>query len=69
MEEMMRAFVLDQLRSGMQPAAVADLVHDAILANQFWLFTDEVWDAPIARRHREIEERSAPTTPAPRTRD
>jgi NAD(P)-dependent dehydrogenase (short-subunit alcohol dehydrogenase family) len=57
------------LENGTPPAAVADLVHDAILANQFWLFTDEVWDAPIARRHREIEERSAPTTPAPRTRD
>jgi NAD(P)-dependent dehydrogenase (short-subunit alcohol dehydrogenase family) len=40
MEEMMVAFVRDQLRSGMDPAAVADLVHDAILANRFWIFTD-----------------------------
>ena len=39
-EEMMEAFVRDQLRSGMEPAAVAELVHDAILANRFWVFTD-----------------------------
>ena len=36
----MVAFVRDQLRSGMAPAAVADLVHDAILANRLWVFTD-----------------------------
>jgi NAD(P)-dependent dehydrogenase (short-subunit alcohol dehydrogenase family) len=39
-EEAIRAFVSEQLRSGMQPDAVADLVHDAIVANQFWIFTD-----------------------------
>ena len=40
LEEMMEAFVRDQLRSGMEPTAVAELVHDAILANRFWVFTD-----------------------------
>jgi NAD(P)-dependent dehydrogenase (short-subunit alcohol dehydrogenase family) len=40
MEEMMEAYVRDQLRSGMEPAKVADLVHDAILGNRFWVFTD-----------------------------
>ena len=40
-EEAIRAFVSDQLRSGMPPAAVADLVHDAIVADQFWIFTDD----------------------------
>jgi NAD(P)-dependent dehydrogenase (short-subunit alcohol dehydrogenase family) len=54
------------VESGKPPAEVADLVHDAILANRFWLFTDEVWDEPIARRHREIEERAAPSSAAPR---
>ena len=39
-EEMVEAFVRDQLRSGMEPTAVADLVHDAILSNRFWVFTD-----------------------------
>ncbi len=40
-EAAIRAFVSEQLRSGMQPDAVADLVHDAILADQFWIFTDD----------------------------
>lgn len=52
--------------TGTAPADVADLVHDAILTKQFWLFTDNVWDEPIGRRHREIDERRAPTLPAPR---
>jgi NAD(P)-dependent dehydrogenase (short-subunit alcohol dehydrogenase family) len=39
-EAAIRAFVSEQLRSGMQPDAVADLVHNAILAGQFWIFTD-----------------------------
>jgi NAD(P)-dependent dehydrogenase (short-subunit alcohol dehydrogenase family) len=40
-EAAIRAFVSEQLRSGMQPDAVADLVHDAILADRFWIFTDD----------------------------
>ncbi|MFT3854416.1 MAG: SDR family NAD(P)-dependent oxidoreductase [Ilumatobacteraceae bacterium] len=39
-EEAIRAFVADQLRSGMAPDKVADLVHDAILGDTFWIFTD-----------------------------
>jgi len=54
------------IEGGKPPAEVADLVHDAILTDQFWLFTDEVWDAPIERRHREIEERRPPTLPTPK---
>ena len=56
------------IENGTPPAHVADLVHDAVLSNQFWLFTDDVWDEPIARRHQEIAERAAPTLPAPRKR-
>ena len=40
-EAAIRAFVSEQLRSGMQPDAVADLVHDAIMSGQFWIFTDD----------------------------
>ncbi len=40
-EDAIRAFVSEQLRSGMQPDAVADLVHDAIVADRFWVFTDD----------------------------
>ena len=54
------------IENGKPPHEVADLVHDAVLTDQFWLFTDDVWDEPIARRHREIAERLAPTLPAPR---
>ncbi len=54
------------IENGKPPAEVAELVHDAILTEQFWLFTDEVWDAPIERRHREIAERRPPTLPTPR---
>ena len=35
-----REFVLDQLKSGMPPADVADLVHDAVVNDRFWIFTD-----------------------------
>lgn len=55
------------IETGKPPAEVAELVHDAILQNQFWLFTDDVWDEPISRRHREIEGRHAPSSPAPRS--
>lgn len=40
MEEAMDAYVRDQLRSGMEPPQVAELVHDAILSDRFWVFTD-----------------------------
>ena len=40
-EAAIRAFVSKQLRSGMRPDVVADLVHDAIVAGQFWIFTDD----------------------------
>ncbi|MEZ5261863.1 MAG: SDR family NAD(P)-dependent oxidoreductase [Acidimicrobiales bacterium] len=56
------------IEQGKPPAEVADLVHDAVRTDQFWLFTDEVWDEPIARRQREIAERAAPSSPAPRKR-
>ncbi len=38
--EMRRQWLVDVLASGMPPAAVADLVYDAILAEQLWIFTD-----------------------------
>ena len=37
---LIREFVLDQLKSGMPPANVADLVHDAVVNERFWIFTD-----------------------------
>jgi NAD(P)-dependent dehydrogenase (short-subunit alcohol dehydrogenase family) len=34
------AYVRDQLASGRSPAEVAELVHDAIVNDSFWIFTD-----------------------------
>ena len=53
-EAAMRAFVSDQLRSGMEPAAVADLVHDAIVAEQFWIFTDNDMVQSLAPRYEAV---------------
>lgn len=49
------------LRGGLDPEVVGEQVHDAVLAGQFWLFTDEAWDDAIARRAHEITHRLAPT--------
>jgi NAD(P)-dependent dehydrogenase (short-subunit alcohol dehydrogenase family) len=49
-QEAIRAFVSDQLRSGMAPAQVADLVHDAILGDQFWIYTDRAMVALLRPR-------------------
>ncbi len=49
------------LESGLDPELVGDMVHDAILAKQFWLFTDKAWDQAIARRAEEIVNRLPPT--------
>jgi NADP-dependent 3-hydroxy acid dehydrogenase YdfG len=44
----------------MDPSVVADQVHDAIVAGQFWIVTDHVFDEAVAQRHREIEGRNKP---------
>ena len=53
-EEAMRAFVVDQLRSGMEPTAVADLVHDAIVSNTFWIFTDRRMVEALEARYQSV---------------
>ena len=37
---LIQEFIADQLRSGAAPERVADLAHDAVLAERFWVFTD-----------------------------
>lgn len=46
---------------GMVPAAVADLVADAIAADRFWVFTD-----PISRRGRSTGGSASPKAKTPR---
>ena len=52
--------VRDLLRGGRDPAEVADLVHDAILADRFWIFTTNDFDPLFAGRHRNIENGTNP---------
>lgn len=54
MEEMMRAYVTDQIRSGMEPAQVAELVLDAILGDRFWVFTDMQMVAALEGRFQAV---------------
>lgn len=58
----MRAFVVDQLKSGMQPDAVADLVHDAILSNTFWIYTDRQMVAALEPRQQALLAGTNPQT-------
>ncbi len=55
------------LSTGLDPAVVGEQVHDAILDNQFWLFTDEAWNEAIALRAHQITNRLPPTTGRPST--
>jgi len=43
------------------PAEVADMVHDAVRDQTFWVFTDPDHLEPIERRHDEIRSRRNPS--------
>lgn len=44
------AVIKDQLASGRSPAEVADQVHDAIIEDKFWIFTDMAMVASLESR-------------------
>jgi NAD(P)-dependent dehydrogenase (short-subunit alcohol dehydrogenase family) len=48
------AFVRDLVDNGLSPDHVADLVHDAILAKQFWIFTHPEMVASLPARYDSI---------------
>ena len=54
MDEMIRAYVTDQIRSGMDPAKVADMVLDAIVSGTFWIFTDMQMVAALEPRYQSV---------------
>ncbi len=58
--EQMHNAVLDIFAQAKPPAEVADLVHDAIIAKQFWIFTDEVYTPAILARLDAIRDRVDP---------
>ncbi len=47
--------------NAVRPAAVADMVHDAVVDKTFWIFTDDDHVAVIAKRHDEIQHRRNPS--------
>lgn len=49
-----RAALAEHLRHGMAPAQVAELVHDAVVHDHFWVFTDPAWVARLAARFDDI---------------
>tara|TARA_B100000579_G_scaffold437101_1_gene465194 strand:- start:1099 stop:1959 length:861 start_codon:yes stop_codon:yes gene_type:complete len=48
------------LSAGLDPEVVGQQVFDAVVNNQFWLFTDDNWDAPIMARANEVVTRGLP---------
>lgn len=60
-EAAMREIATEFFAAAKPPADVADLVHDAVLSKQFWLFTDNDFDMHIKTRHTDIAERRDPT--------
>jgi hypothetical protein len=60
---MIREYVLDQLRSGMPPAQVAELVHDAVVEERFWVFTDMDMVAAVRPRFDAVLAASNPPLP------
>ena len=56
----MHRAVVEIFEQAKPPAEVAELVHDAIVANQFWIFTDEVYTPAIHQRLDSIRDRVDP---------
>lgn len=50
------AFIRDLLASGRKPDDVADLVHDAILNDKFWIFTDMTMVSMLSERFNAVLE-------------
>lgn len=50
------ALVREFLASGRKPDDVADLVHDAVVGNRFWIFTDTTMVASLAGRYASVLE-------------
>ena len=55
-----RAFVKAAIDGGMEPDTVADLVHDAIVNNRFWIFTDLGMVEMLREKHASIVENRNP---------
>ncbi len=54
------AFIREQLSSGASPEAVADMVHDAVLNDRFWIFTDLAMVSMLSGRFNAVLENRNP---------
>ena len=52
----------DVITSGRAPREVAELVHDAVVNNKFYIYTDPNIVESVIARHRAIEQQGFPTT-------
>ena len=62
-ESVMRSALTGFLANGLDPAAVADRVHDAVRTDRFWVLThdnEDSWMAAVRRRGRSVEEGTNP---------
>ncbi|MCP5025515.1 MAG: SDR family NAD(P)-dependent oxidoreductase [Actinomycetia bacterium] len=58
-------YVADQIASGVPTDQVADLVHDAVVGDQFWVFTDPAMVAALEPRYQAVLENRNPPTIGP----
>ncbi len=63
-DEMRFNFLADMVTSGRPPAEVADMVHDAVLNDTFWIFTDLGMVQALKEKHDSIMENRNPRFPA-----
>ncbi|MEM9521470.1 MAG: SDR family NAD(P)-dependent oxidoreductase [Actinomycetota bacterium] len=59
-EEIGMAFMQAMVDSGMEPEEIADLVHDAVIGDRFWIFSDPTMVAGLADQHASIRENRNP---------
>lgn len=59
--EMRMQFLRDMLAGGMDPGEVADMVHEAVCEDDFWIFTDMSMVGLLADQHASIIENRNPT--------
>lgn len=53
-------FVVDALEGGLDPDAVADMVHDAVVDDRFWIFTHPEFVVALQDKHESIMENRNP---------
>ena len=60
--ESLASAMWDVIASGRPPHEVADIVHDAVVNDEFYIYTDPNIIESVTARHRAIEQRGYPTT-------